>query len=96
MNEDRSVKFPIEAEMKVVITDGDGGFGVATIGLGFGSFPTEQEVQERILRFAREELAQLQGYRLATAPELWDYACLEKTGQKFATPAAYRDFAPLD
>lgn len=89
------VKFPIEAEMKVVIANGES-FGVATIGLGYGGFPTEKEVQERIQRFEREELAGLQGYRLATAPELWDYACLEKAGQTFATPAAYREFAPID
>jgi len=91
---DRPVKFPIEAEMKVVITNGET-FGVATIGLGFGSFPNEQDVAERISKFEREELAGLTGYRLATAPELWDYACLERTGETFATPANFREFAPI-
>jgi hypothetical protein len=89
------IKFPIEAEMKVVITNGKS-FGVATVGLGFGGFPTELEVKERIERFEREELAGLAGYRLCTAPELWDYACLERTGETFATPAAYRQYAKLD
>lgn len=93
-SEKHVVKFPIEAEMKVVITNGDR-FGVATIGLGFGGFPTDQEVKERIERFEREELARLTGYRLATAPELWDYACLERAGQVFACPAAYRQFADI-
>jgi hypothetical protein len=91
----KQVKFPIEAEMKVVITNGES-FGVATIGLGFGSFPTDKEVKERIERFEREELAGLSGYRLASAPELWDYACLERAGETFATPATYRDFAEID
>lgn len=92
---DKIIKFPIEAEMKVVITDGES-FGVATIGLGFGSFPTEKEIADRIAKFESKELADLKGYRLATAPELWDYACLEKTGQTFATPASYREFAPIE
>lgn len=95
MNKDRAVKFPIEVEMKVVITNGET-FGVATIGLGFGSFPTEQEAQERIAKFEREELSGLTGYRLATAPELWDYACLERIGQTFAVPAAYREYTAID
>lgn len=91
---ERVVKFPIEAEMKVVITNGES-FGVATIGLGFGSFPSEVEVQQRIEKFEREELAELPGYRLATAPELWDYACLERAGRTFACPAGYLQFAPI-
>lgn len=89
------VKFPIEAEMKVVITNG-ARFGVATIGLGFGKYPTEKEIAERIAKFEREELAEIDGYRLATAPELWDYACLERTGERFAVPASYQQFAPVE
>lgn len=88
------IKFPVEAEMKVIITNGES-FGAATIGLGFGSFPTEIEIQERIEKFEREELAGLDGYRLATAPELWDYACLERAGQTFACPDNYRKFAQI-
>lgn len=94
MKTDEAVKFPIEAEMKVVITNGSK-FGVATISLGFGKYPTESQIAERIARFEREELAEIDGYRLATAPELWDYACIERTGQTFATPASYRQFEPL-
>jgi hypothetical protein len=92
MNSEDKVKFPIEAEIKIVITNGSG-FGVATVGMGFGNIPSDQDVRERIARFEREELSDLPGYRLATAPELWDYACLERTGETFATPAAWRKFA---
>lgn len=88
-----SVKFPIQCQMLVVITTGDGeSFGTAKIDLGYGKFPTEDQVRERIAKFEREELAQLDGYRLVTAPELWDYACLEQTGRTFACPAEYREF----
>lgn len=85
MSDKRPIKFPVEAEMKVVITNGEA-FGVATIGLGFGGFPTDQEVKERIERFEREELAGLTGYRLATAPERWfesstDHPTHTATGQ---------------
>lgn len=83
--------FPAELEMKVLLTNGDG-YGVATIGLGHGQLPTLAEVQARIERFAKEELATLDGYRLATAPEYWDYVCTEKTGQTFACPAEWREF----
>jgi hypothetical protein len=85
-------RFPVEFEMKVLIVTEDGGEGVATIGLGHGLLPTDDEVKERLQKFEREELESLEGYRLATAPEYWDYICREKTGQTFATPAEWRQF----
>lgn len=92
---DEKIKFPIEAEMKVIITNGES-YGVVTIGLGFGEYPTERFIQERIAQLEREELSKLPGYLLATAPELWHYACLEKTGQRFAVPARYQEFSPIE
>lgn len=83
--------FPAEIEIKLLITNGDS-FGVATIGLGHGECPSNDEVKERIDKFEKQELKKLDGYRLATAPEYWDYICTEKTGQTFAVPAEWKEF----
>lgn len=85
--------FPAELELKLLITDGES-FGVATIGLGHGESPSNSEIQERIQKFEREELSskRLEGYRLASGPEYWDYVCTEKSGQTFACPAEWREF----
>ena len=93
--EEKKVKFPIESEIKVIITNGES-FGVVTIGMGFGSCPTEKEIQERISTLEKEEISKLPGYRLCTAPELWHYACMERTGQRFAVPANYQEFSPVE
>lgn len=86
--------FPAEIELKVLITNGEGGYGVATIGLGHGEMPTVAAVKERLAKFERGELVgSLEGYRLATAPEYWDYICTEKTGQTFACPVEWREFS---
>ncbi|WNV50623.1 hypothetical protein [Pseudomonas phage Rollin] len=87
---DKQPKHPIETEIKIVIANDEGGFGVATIGMGFGVLPTDDQVRARVAKFAAGEMPS--GYRLATAPELFDYACLEKAGHTFATPANYRNY----
>lgn len=86
---------PVEVELKVHITNGERS-GVATIGMGFGSFPTPKRIAERLEKFEKEELAKAApGYRMMTAPEFWDAACMEKTGQTFATPADWQEFKPV-
>lgn len=87
--------FPAELEIKLLITNGNS-FGVATIGLGHGESPSSAEIKERINKFENEELKKLDGYRLATAPEYWDYICAEKTGQTFACPAEWKEFKSVE
>jgi hypothetical protein len=86
----RQPKFPIETDIKIVIASDDGGFGVATVGMGFGVLPTDEQVRARVAKFADNEMPR--GCRLATAPELFDYACLDRAGQTFATPANFRKY----
>lgn len=89
---------PVEVEIKVQIIREDGSQrGVATIGMGYGTYPTPAQIQQRVAKFEQEELTRLApGFRLQTAPELWDTACEEKTGQSFATPAKYHAYHPID
>lgn len=88
---------PVEVELKVhIINDKTEQRGVATIGMGFGVYPSPQEIAERIKTFEGELSEMAAGFRLQTAEELWDTACLEKAGQKFATPAAWQAFRPIE
>lgn len=47
---------PIEIELKIGITNGKGQIGTVTIGMGHGSYPTEQDLRERVAKFASEEM----------------------------------------
>lgn len=99
--DEKSPNGPVEVELKVHVIEEAGGRkarrGVATISMGFGRFPTPAAVQERIDKFAKEEIAGMApGYRLQTAPEFWDTACHEKTGQFFAVPGSYHEFDRID
>lgn len=88
---------PVEVELKVHIISEDGDTrGVATIGMGFGGYPAPSEIAERVKDFAEDDMKRLApGYRLQTSAELWDSACMEKTGERFATPAEWREYAPV-
>lgn len=58
--------------------------------------PTEAEIAERLVKLVAELKKKAPGYRLQTAPEFWDSICLEKTGETFAVPAAFREFVVPD
>lgn len=67
------IQGPIEVELKVSVTNGDGTSGVATIGLGIGKYPTETELREAVARFERESMPD--GFRLMTKREYFDTIC---------------------
>lgn len=87
---------PVETEIKVHIISDDGeARGVATIGLGFGQYATPAVIAARIDEFEKNDLPRLApGYRLQTAQELFDTACLEKAGETYATPKAWMSYQP--
>lgn len=60
---------PIQLEMKVSVINDEGLSGVATVGLGLGRFPTEQEVRDRLKQFEAEEIPK--GFRLMNKTEWW-------------------------
>ena len=66
------IQAPIELEIKVSITDGEVD-GVATIGLGKGSYPSEDKIREAVAKFERESLPD--GFRLMNKREWWDTVC---------------------
>lgn len=63
------IQAPIEVNIEVCITDGKR-TGVATIGLGKGWYPTEQEMRDAVAKFERESMPK--GFRLMTKREWWD------------------------
>ena len=67
------IQGPVEVEIKVSITNGEGVSGVATIGMGVGKYPTKDEFRERVAKFEREEMPE--GFRLMTKREWWDSVC---------------------
>lgn len=50
MSNDFKIQGPIEIEIKVYIADGTRS-GVATITMGKGTYPTEQELRDRVAEF---------------------------------------------
>lgn len=58
---------PIEIELKINITDGSGKIGTVTIGMALGSYPSEQELRDRVAKFASEEMPS--GFRLMNKRE---------------------------
>ena len=64
---------PIEVEMKVSITDGEGVSGTATIGLGKGCYPTEEAMRIAVAKFESESMPD--GFRLMTKREWFDTIC---------------------
>ncbi|GGJ06301.1 hypothetical protein [Halopseudomonas pertucinogena] len=81
----------------LIHTEDDDKRAEVTIGMGVGKYPTQQDIADRIAKFEAEEMPKVSpGYRLQTAPELFDTICLEKAGGTFTTPAVFRQWAPLD
>lgn len=67
------IQGPIEVELKVSLTNGEGVDGVATIGLGKGCYPSEERMREAVAKFERESMPE--GFRLMTKREWWDTVC---------------------
>lgn len=67
------IQGPIEVELKVSVTNGEGMNGVATIGCGIGRYTTEAELRERVEKFVQEEMPE--GFRLMTKREYFDTIC---------------------
>jgi hypothetical protein len=63
------IQGPVDVELKISITNGSQD-GVATITMGRGRFPTDQELRDRVLKFEREEMPE--GFRLMAKREYWD------------------------
>jgi hypothetical protein len=87
---------PVEVELKVCVTDGER-FGVVTIGMGMSHYPTQDEMQERVRKFAVDELeSAAPGFHLCDKAEYWEYICHEKAmGQRLAMPGG-REFDPIN
>ena len=86
---------PVEFELKIHVTNGEQN-GVATVGMGLGRYPSPQDIEKRLEKFAQDELPNIApGYRLMTSRELWDVACLEKAGETFAVPLIWQNFHPI-
>lgn len=67
------IQGPIEIEIKVSVTNGEGVDGVATISLGKGSYPSEEKMREAVAKFEQENMPD--GFRLMTKREWWDSVC---------------------
>lgn len=67
------IQGPIEVELKVSVTNGEGVQGVATIGLGKGCYPSEEKMRKAVAKFERESMPE--GFRLMTKREWWDTVC---------------------
>lgn len=67
INVTQKLQAPIEVDLKISITDGIGKIGTVTIGMGRGAYPTEQELRDRVAKFASEEMPD--GFRLMTKRE---------------------------
>lgn len=58
---------PIQLELKISITDGEGRDGIVTIEMGKGQYLDAQAVRDRVAKFAGEEMPD--GFRLMTKRE---------------------------
>lgn len=77
------IQGPVEVELKIHITDGEMA-GVATVGMGVGKFPTEQDLRDRVEKFAAKEMPD--GFRLMDKQTYWGYVSVENFGIRTACP----------
>lgn len=77
------IQGPVEVELKIHITNGEMS-GVATVGMGVGKYPTDQELRDRVEKFAAEEMPD--GFRLMERPEYWGFVSVENFGVRTACP----------
>ena len=61
---------PIELAMTVSITNGRGTTGPATLGLGRGFYPSEEQMREALKDFQSDGMPE--GFRLMSKGEWWD------------------------
>ena len=73
MSDQIKIQAPIELEMKISITDGEGTEGIATIGLGKGIYFSEERMREALMDFEANKLPD--GFRLMTKREWFDTVC---------------------
>ena len=87
----QKLQAPIEVDLKISITDGIGKIGTVTIGMGRGAYPTEQQLRDRVAKFASEEMPD--GFRLMTKREWFNNLfgqCQDQDGDGEVT---YMDWA---
>jgi hypothetical protein len=70
MSSEFKIQGPIEIEIKIYIADGTHS-GVATISMDKGIYPTEQELRDRVARFARDEMPD--GFHLLDKREFFNF-----------------------
>lgn len=78
---------PIQVEIKVGVTDGNGMSGEATFAMPKGQFPTEEEMRQAIEKVADEVGPDL---RLMDKREWWDFICppqveTDEDGEQYST-----------
>lgn len=66
------IQGPVTVELKVGITNGDMS-GTATLWLGNGKYPTEQDIRNAVAKFESDGMPD--GFRLMTKREYWDLIC---------------------
>lgn len=64
------IQGPIEVELKLSVTNGEGTNGVVTIGLGKGSYPSEEKMRAAVAECVADSLPE--GFRLMTKREWFD------------------------
>lgn len=88
MSEDKIIMHaPVEVELLIHITDGEGQEGKITYSMPAGRYPTAEEMAEGVktgLDAAKKQLGEK--FRLASRPEFFNKMLAEKTGiyQEFA------------
>ncbi|WAP91194.1 hypothetical protein [Vibrio phage vB_VviC_ZQ26] len=80
------VNAPIKVEVKIIVTDGNGGFGEVTYELPSMRVPTEQDIIDAINESSESEVLSKNDFRIANQKETFDYICLERSGSTFAMP----------
>lgn len=90
MSESMILQAPIQVEIKISITDGDGTSGEVRYAMPQAKFPTEKEMRAAIEDVATELDPH---YRLMTKREWWDSVCpdsveLDEDGEQVTTKFA--------
>jgi hypothetical protein len=93
--ENLDLQMPVAFDLQVYITDGKRS-GVATITMGKGRVPTDDEVRQQVTDFMKSDSAK--GFKLMTKREFFDFICEEATGlpTRFALPGADEFERPIN
>lgn len=87
----QKLQAPIEVDLKISITDGVGKIGTVSIGMGHGAYPTEQELRDRVAKFASKEIPD--GFRLMTKREWFNNLFGQCRDQDDDGEVSYMDWA---